>query len=68
MKFKPEYMNRREAADYLGVSVSLLEQLASKGGGPEFYKINFRTARYHLSDLVAWLETRKAKKSSDLYD
>ena len=59
-----EFMTRKEAADHLRVSVSLLEALARKGAGPLFYKINTRTTRYYISDLNDWLEKRKTNKST----
>lgn len=57
-----EYLTRKEAAEYLKVSVSLLEQLAWKKEGPVFYKISAKCTRYHLDGLNEWLETRKTNK------
>ena len=63
--FKEEFLTRKAAADYLKVSVSLLEALAHKGDGPIFYKINARTTRYYTTNLEDWLSTRRTHKFSD---
>jgi len=50
--------NRREAAQYLGVSYSSLAAWAStKGGGPAYCKLNGGgRVVYRKADLDAWLE------------
>lgn len=59
-------LNEKEAAFYLGVSVSLLRQLRtrsypSKADFLPFYKIG-RSVRYRLEDLDEWLEKRRVER------
>lgn len=51
------HLTRSEAARYLGVSRRSMDNWATQGRGPRFYRIG-RAARYRLSDLEAWLEAR----------
>lgn len=51
------YLTRREAAQYLGVSRRSLDNWATRGEGPRFFKIG-RAARYRVSDLESWIEAR----------
>jgi len=44
-------MTTAEAAEYLGVSESLLHQWRGKGVGPRFTKMGPRMVRYQQSDL-----------------
>lgn len=55
-------MTRQQAADFLKISVSLLEAWAFRGTGPQFYKIGSRSTRYAKKDLMAWLANYKATK------
>lgn len=57
-----EFFTRQEAADFLKISVSLLEAFAWRGTGPAFYKIGSRTTRYFKQDLMKWLEAYKGNK------
>lgn len=63
-----EYQNRRlktpDAAEYLGVSVSTLEKLRVKGGGPEYLKLG-RGVVYDTRDLDKWLEASRRRSTSD---
>ena len=56
-------LTRREAAEWLCVRMELMEEWASGGGGPPFYKPpGQRFVRYRLGDLRAWLwKHRKIK-------
>ena len=47
-----------QAADYLGISKSLLDKFRCYGGGPTFAKIG-RTVIYTTTDLDAWLATKR---------
>lgn len=46
------------AAEYLGISKSLLDKLRCYGGGPTFAKIG-RTVIYTTADLDSWLATKR---------
>ncbi len=45
-----QYLNTREAAEYLGVSVSLLERYRQLREGPSFVRIG-RSVRYRREDI-----------------
>ena len=49
-------LTRAEAAEYLGVSVFGLAQMASRGCGPRYYKPSKKMVRYRVADLDAWIE------------
>lgn len=56
-------LTEKEAAYYLGVSVSLLRQLRSRSYPSKadfipFYKIG-RSVRYSIEDLDVWLERKR---------
>jgi len=52
------------AAEYVGLSVSTLNKLRVFGGGPVFLKLGRRVA-YDVTDLDAWLATRRRRSTSD---
>lgn len=60
----PELLTDKEAAEYLGVSVSFLRKRRMEGARlnktppPPFIRIG-RLCRYQPQDLDAWLEARK---------
>lgn len=47
------YLNTRQAAHYLQVSVRFLERLRRLGSGPRFRR-HGRFVFYHLDDVDAW--------------
>ena len=53
-----------DAANYLGVSASLLRKMRSRGSadplglGPKFIKLSPSLIVYQISELDAWLESR----------
>nr|WP_105382450.1 helix-turn-helix domain-containing protein [Neorhizobium alkalisoli] len=47
----------KEAAEYLGVSKSMLDKLRCFGGGPRYFKLG-RAVVYSLPDLDAWRDER----------
>ena len=57
-------MDTKEAADYLGLSTSVLELWRTKGEGPQYTKlgesVNSRV-RYRKADLDAWLKRHVEK-------
>ncbi|WJS99025.1 helix-turn-helix transcriptional regulator [Novosphingobium humi] len=48
-------MKTADAAEYLGVSQSLLHKLRLTGGGPVFVRLAGRAIRYRKPDLDAWV-------------
>ena len=53
-----------DAAKYLGIPESTLNQLRTYGGGPPFSKIG-RSILYEVHDLDAWLQAKKYKSTAD---
>lgn len=53
------------AAEYLGLSVSTLAKMRLRGDGPLYMKAGPRVVLYDLTDLDAWLETRKRRSTSE---
>jgi predicted DNA-binding transcriptional regulator AlpA len=60
----PVAFSVEQAALHLGLSVSLLNQLRCKGGGPSFAKLGRRVA-YRKADLDEWLASRMRNSTSD---
>lgn len=52
------FLSRKEAALYLGVSTSALARWASEDRGPAYYRIG-RDARYRIDDLETFLASRR---------
>jgi excisionase family DNA binding protein len=48
----------KQAADYLGVSVSSLDRWRCYGTGPRFVKVGRKVVRYRRSALDAFLQER----------
>jgi hypothetical protein len=61
----PRLLNVREAARWLGVSVSVLNKMRGKVGGPIFVKVSATRVAYRPGDLSSWLETRTRRSTSD---
>jgi hypothetical protein len=49
------WMDRRQAARYLGIKGQTLARMAVKRCGPEFSKPSRRVVRYHADSLDKWL-------------
>jgi len=57
--FKPtDKLERRDAAEYIGVAYNTLQQWASDRIGPPFYKPG-KKCLYKIADLDAFLESRR---------
>jgi hypothetical protein len=54
-----------EAAYLAAISPRTLESLRSKGGGPIFVALGRRAIRYRRRDLLAWVEQRMRRTTSD---
>jgi hypothetical protein len=57
----PRYINEKDVASCLGVSIALLRKLRLKGGGPPFVKIS-KCVRYEVEALTRWMSERAAKE------
>lgn len=57
---RDRWLLRREAAKYLGLSVSALAHMACSGLGPQYYRAG-KFTRYRLSDLDEWARYRPVK-------
>jgi len=54
----PAYLTRRQACQYLNVSMATLERAAFHGGGPAFVRIG-KAVRYSREALDAWAKARE---------
>lgn len=50
-----QWLNRTEAAGYVGLSTGRLANLASRGEGPPVHRSGTGTVRYDVSELDEWL-------------
>lgn len=48
-------LNEKQAASYLGLSVSTLQAWRWRGRGPAYLKLGGRTIRYRMADLDSFL-------------
>jgi len=53
-----------EAADYIGMSISGLNNMRSQGGGPRYWKIG-RLIYYEVKDLDDWIKPKKFNSTAD---
>ena len=60
----PISLSAKEAAKILGLASSTLAKLRLKGNGPVYYKLGRRVV-YRRDDLLAWLQSRVARSTSD---
>jgi predicted DNA-binding transcriptional regulator AlpA len=57
-------LTEKQAAEYLGVSVYLLQRMRSRGMGPDYVRVGGRKGRairYSLDALDAWIEQNTVK-------
>ena len=60
------YLRTPEAAKYLGVSVSWLEQGRCRGDGPKYFKPpGAKLVLYRRADLAAWVEAGARRSTSE---
>lgn len=50
-----QWYTLKEAAEYLGYTPHRMYQFTSRGGGPEYYKLDTGGIRYRREDLDAWV-------------
>lgn len=61
VRSKSPFLNTRQAAHYVGLSMRHLERLRRRGGGPPFRK-HCRLVYYHVDELIAWSRTSRAER------
>jgi predicted DNA-binding transcriptional regulator AlpA len=61
------HLRTRQAAEYLGLSISNMEKMRFKGDGPPYAKLG-RLVIYEMSDLDAWVNARKRTSTLELTD
>lgn len=50
-------MSHKETAEYIGVSISELYNMRSRGEGPAYFKLKAKVI-YRLKDINEWIEKR----------
>ncbi len=60
---KYAYVKEEAASEFTGLTRAWLRRARVYGGGPPFTKVN-RTVRYKLSDLEAFMDSRKLNNTS----
>lgn len=58
-------MTEEEAANFLSLKKATLNKWRCLGKGPAFTKVSARCIRYLQSDLMKWLEERKAFSTAE---
>ncbi|MCO5145544.1 MAG: helix-turn-helix domain-containing protein [Aquamicrobium sp.] len=58
------YLRVPQAAEYIGVSKSLLDKLRCYGGGPAYAKLG-TSVIYNTDDLDAWVAARRIEPAND---
>jgi len=59
-----ELLNESAVAKQLGCQVKTLQAWRCRGGGPEFVRVG-RLIRYNPNSVVAWVESRTARSTSE---
>jgi predicted DNA-binding transcriptional regulator AlpA len=59
-----EHLRVRDAARYVGLSVSTLNKLRGSGNGPVFMKLG-RIVVYRREDLDDWLASKRVRSTSE---
>ncbi len=59
------FVDVREAAGILCLSVTHMNKMRVRGGGPRFSTFGPRAVRYRMSDLFAWAEERVSTSTSE---
>lgn len=56
VRSQSQWLSRREAAEFLGISVSTLHEFARTGRGPKWHRPpGTRFARFAVQDLIDWM-------------
>jgi len=59
------FLDTKDAADYLDLKPATLEAWRCRGGGPRFVKLG-RSVRYRRADLNEWIESRTRCNTSEV--
>lgn len=59
-------LNEKQAAALMNVSVSFLQKLRIRGGGPKFLKIS-KSIRYRKSDIETYLSESERQSTSQSF-
>ena len=59
------YLRTADAAEYIGLSSSLLEKLRCNGGGPVFRRLGQRRVVYAREDLDRWVSENGRTSTAD---
>lgn len=58
-------LTESQAAQLVGLSARTLERFRIQGAGPRFLKLG-RRVFYSQTDLLAWLDSRRCERTSDV--
>jgi excisionase family DNA binding protein len=47
---------KKDVAEFLGISIRMVEKLMAEGGLP-FYRLGTRRVRFRLADVMEWMES-----------
>ena len=59
------HLRTPQAAEYLGLSASVMEKMRLRGDGPRYAKLG-RLVVYDIRDLDAWVDAHKRMSTSDV--
>ena len=62
---KEQLLTTRDAAKYLGLKPSCLDNWRWRGDGPQYVQVSTRAIRYRLSDLEAFVTDRLRRSTTD---
>ena len=51
----PRWLDSKEAAAYVGMSLHFFESKRADGTGPKYSKISYKCVRYQVADLRDWM-------------
>ena len=52
------FINEKQLAGYLGISVHALRRWRFEGRGPQFFRLEGRLVRYRQEDVESWLASQ----------
>lgn len=61
---RPELLDEKEAADWLGLHWTTLRHYRYRGTGPAYLPWSKGSVRYRPESLLAWLDERETKRTS----
>ena len=56
-----QFLNRAEAARFLGLQPQTLANLTWKNEGPPYVRLSSRCIRYDRNELLSWMKTREVR-------